>query len=95
MKPTILKKLTQVAVLGIAFFVSASSWAYPRSYWARRHDPWVDTKVEHRYDLNHNGKIGRRERYAINHRFVNNRREFYCDHNHNGVIGPHEARCAY
>ncbi len=64
-------------------------------YWSATQGPRVNTPVENRYDHNNNGWVGPRERYAINHRAVSNPRDLACDANHNGIVDPSEARCAY
>ncbi|MDL1873344.1 hypothetical protein FBR05_14280 [Deltaproteobacteria bacterium PRO3] len=61
----------------------------------RYHDYRVNTPIEAKYDLNRNGYIGWRERYAMNHRYVNTWKERRCDYNRNGVVDAREVACVY
>ena len=94
-----IKAFAMAAVLGVSLFSASGAFAwcgggpYRRPYPVRAVDPRVNTRFEHRWDANHNGRIGPWERYRISHRGVNTPREFYCDRNHNGRIGPYETRC--
>jgi|GEM_PF-6572958 len=97
MKMTKIKALGLIGGLGLSLLMSSSAFAWcshpGRPYAVRAVDPRVNTRFEHRWDSNHNGRIGPWERYRISHRGVNTPREFYCDRNHNGRIGPYESRC--
>lgn len=92
-----IKAFAVFGVLSLSLFMSTSAFAWcrhpHRPYPVRAVDPRVNTRFEHRWDMNHNGRIGPWERHRISHRRVNTYRELYCDRNHNGRIGPHEARC--
>ena len=72
-----------------------TSLAYSRPYQYKVRDSKVNTRIERKYDLNHDGWISRRERRILKASGVNTRFEYRCDHNHNGVIDPAEVRCAY
>ncbi len=99
---------TIFAKLGLTFAAAIVCTAMfsPSAHAWRRYNP-VNNRVEARRDINNNGVVGPhdrrviagrhlyREAYAITHRNVSNVRDFVCDSNHNGVIGPGEVRCAY
>lgn len=95
--------LALALALGAATMLSAAesqacSVKYKHKYkngYSRYHDPRVNTAIEARYDLNRNGYIGWQERYAMNHRYVNNWQERRCDYNRNGLIDPREVACVY
>ncbi len=91
MKKNLGKNIILSVTLGISLF--AAGLAEARPYWARAHDPRVNTRLERQYDLNHNGYIGPRERYVETHAQVNTPKEAFCDKNHNGFVGAHEAHC--
>ena len=61
---------------------------YQKAYVGSR----VDTPVEYRFDTNHNGWIGEKERIAMAHYRVTSRRERYCDFNRNGWVDTRVER---
>ena len=84
-----------LALGGLTLFSAAESQACSKYKHSRYRDPRVNTRVESRYDFNHNGYIGWNERYAMNNRRVNTWRERRCDYNYNGVVDAREVSCVY
>lgn len=99
------KWLLALALLvgGFTLLSAAESEACSRFHHKHKHKPSyhyyndkrVNTPIEAKYDLNRNGWIGWRERYAMNHRYVNTWKERRCDYNRNRIVDASEIACVY
>lgn len=91
-----LKKILIYLAGLVVLTVSTLAFACPvRSHRDRWRDPRVNTRIEARFDRNHDGWIDRRERrhihqarYGWNHGY----RGYDCDYNRNGWIDSYRER---
>lgn len=88
----ILSYFLALAILTTATLAFAHPYSESRR--VRLRDPRVNTRVEARYDRNHDGWINRRERRRMRRAHLYRHRHYSCDYNRNGWIDTRrEKRC--